>query len=61
MHLPPRRAELLGIAGKVDPVEEKEPAEEQQLGKKEEPHAELGAGIIFVQRPAHGIPAPLKS
>jgi hypothetical protein len=61
VHLLPPRTELLRISGKVGPVEEEESAEEEHFGKKEEPHAKLGADIILVQWPAHGMPAPLKS
>ena len=53
--------EFLGITRQVDRIKDKQPAEQQHLGKEEEPHAELGAGIVLVYMPAHRMPAFLKS
>ena len=49
---------LVGVAGQIDRVEEEKPAEEDQFGEEEQPHAERGAGMVPVLGLAHGIPVP---
>ncbi len=61
MHLMARGCEFMRIAGQIHTVEEKQAAEQQQLGKEKKPHAELGAVVILVLCFVHGMPAPLKS
>ena len=48
------------IAFEIHRVEQKQPAKEQQFGKQEQPHAELGAEVILMLVAGH-LSTPLKS
>src|SRR6185369_16534851 len=49
------------VALEINRIQQKQPAEQQQFGEQEQPHAELCAEIVFVYLVSHGFPTPLKS